>query len=215
MASSKKTSKKTEKSFVPPMPVPVWNGNTDEQKEQWEDFKSYMETFWDQLQELQRTTVETWKKQWEKAFPQFMDMHDNFAAYLPDELPTLPGMPACPLSPKYLMDKMKDFREMANKHAVEQTETFLDFVKQGQKQAKKAVKDVVKNIEEDQATAEDKAEKPAEKPAEKTANKAKGKTAGKSTGKSASKPAGKSASKPADKPAEKNTEKSADKTTDK
>ena len=146
------SSKKKDTGFVPPlppMPAPAWKADSKEQKEQWKEFKSYVETFWDQMEELHRTTMDNWKKQWEKAFPQLMDMEDTFASYLPDEFPALPGMP----SPKEFMGKLKEFQEMANKHAVEQTENFMDFVKQGQQQAKTAVKDAVKSIEEKAETA--------------------------------------------------------------
>ena len=116
-----------------------------------------MDDFWDQMIEMQKTSMDAWKEQWDKAFPQFMEMQDSFIESLPDELVTPPGMPV--IKPKKVMEKVKEFQEMANEHASEQAESRIDFVVQRGQQAKEAAKDVVKSVEEglDKAT-EDKAE---------------------------------------------------------
>jgi len=141
-------SKKPMMGFMSPMPMWGWSVNMDERKEQWEDFKSTMENFWGQMQDMQKTSMDNWKEQWNKTFPQFLEMEDNFIDSLPDELPTLPGMPSSPMTPKEFMDKLKEFQEMTNKHAVEQADSVFDFFMQSQQQAKAAVSDAVKNFEE-------------------------------------------------------------------
>ena len=124
-----------------------WSSDKDERKEQWEDFKSNMESFWDQMQEMQRTYMEARKEQWEKVFPAFLEMQDSFAAFLPDELPTLPGMPSF-MSPKECMDKLKEFEEMANEHAMEQADSVINYRTQAAEKTKEIVSDAVKNVED-------------------------------------------------------------------
>lgn len=160
-------SKKMMKDFMPLMAAWESFGDVDACRKQWKDFRSTMDTFWDQMAEMQRTSVETWKDQWNKAFPQMMEMEDNFTASLPEELPTLPGMPACPVKPKAVMDKVKEFQEMANKHAMEQVDSRLDFMKQTQQQAKTAVIEAVDSIEE---KVDEKLDKKAEDSAEASSN---------------------------------------------
>ena len=146
------------------MPVPPmlgWFGDMDQCKEQWEEFKTNVDSFWDQMIQMQKTSMEAWKEQWNRVFPNLMEMQEKFADSLPEELPALPGMPA--VKPKKVMEKVKEFQEMANKHAMEQAEARIDFVVQSQQQAKEAVKDAVERIEEKveenlEKAAEDKAE---------------------------------------------------------
>ena len=95
---------------------------------------------------MQKTAMENWKEQWSKNFPQFMEMQDNWIDSLPDELITPPGAPA--IKPKKVMEKVKEFQEMAHAHAEEQANAHIDFVVKAQEQAKEAVKDAVKNVEE-------------------------------------------------------------------
>ena len=139
-------SRKMVPGALPFPPVWGWWGDMDEYKEQWEDFKSTVDDFWDQMIEMQRRSMEAWKEQWEKAFPQFMEMQDNFIDSLPDELLTPPGMPS--VKPKKVMEKVKEFQEMANKHAEEKADAQIDFVVQRRQKIKETVKDAVKSVEE-------------------------------------------------------------------
>lgn len=144
--------------FMPPMP-PMdpgfydWFGGKEgvkKAKKQWEDFKSNMDTFFEQMQEMQSTSREAAKDQWEMFFDQMMQMEDTFISSLPEEAPSVPGMPPFlkpPVSPKACMEKVQEFQKMANEHAVAQTDTFVDFCKQGQEQAKEAVSEAVEQME--------------------------------------------------------------------
>ena len=180
MSKKKKTTKKgfmpmfPDMSAMPAMPMPPMpfmpfgkkGCEKEETKEQWGDFKSNMENFWDQIRDMQNSSMEASKEQWNTFFGQCLDMEEIFIASLPDEVPTLPWLPAWltpSMSPQAFMSKVKAFQEMANEHAVEQAATFLDFCKKGQEQVKEAVTEAVENVE---AKVEKEAEAKAEKEAE-------------------------------------------------
>ena len=184
--------------FMPPMPEQnFWGGKKGDKdilKDQWNDFKANLESYWNQLRDMQDSSTEATKEQWGKFFGQIMEMQEIFAASLPDEIPSLPWLPDFfkpSMSPRAFMEKVKEFQEMANAHAVEQADSFLDFCKKGQEQAKDMVSEAVKNVEDkveqvkEPEKEADKPEKKADKPAKK-ANRAV-KKAGK-TAKKADKP---------------------------
>ena len=58
--------------FMPLLPMWRWR-ETDEYRDQWEDFKSTVDTFWDQMIEMHRTSVESWEKQWDEFFLQLIN----------------------------------------------------------------------------------------------------------------------------------------------
>ena len=140
--------KKKMKEFMAYAPLLGWYGDKDECKKQWKDFKSGVETFFGQLQGIQETVIEARKEAWNKIFPKLLEMEDKVAEALPEQLPTPPGMPASPVSPKEVISKVKEFQETANKHAMEQADSTIDFVKKGQEQVKAVVTETVNNIEE-------------------------------------------------------------------
>ena len=174
--------------FMPPMPEQgFWGGKKGDKdilKDQWNDFKANLESYWNQLRDMQDSSTEATKEQWGKFFGQIMEMQEIFAASLPDEIPSLPWLPDFfkpSMSPRAFMEKVKEFQEMANAHAVEQADSFLDFCKKGQEQAKDMVSKAVKNVEDkveqveetvqEAVKPEEEAEKP-EKKAEKPTKKA-------------------------------------------
>ena len=137
--------KNTWNGFMPFMPPAGWN--KDNCKEQWKEFKSTVEKFWEQLESMQETAMANTKAQWDEFFPQLLEMEETFAASLPEVKVSLPGLPPLP-APKEVAAKVKEFQETANAHAIEQKESFDAFVKKGQAQAKEAVTEAVKNIED-------------------------------------------------------------------
>ena len=93
---------------------------------------------------MQQTTMDNAKDQWNKFFEYMMDMQDSFAENLPDEVPTLPGLPQMPgISPKEFMKQAKEFQEMANKQFVEQADSVAEFSRKGQKKALEVVKKMI------------------------------------------------------------------------
>ena len=166
--------------FMPPMPEQsFWGGKKGDKdilKDQWSDFKANLESYWNQLRDMQDSSTEATKEQWGKFFAQIMEMQEIFAASLPDEIPSLPWLPDFfkpSMSPRAFMEKVKEFQEMANAHAVEQADSFLDFCKKGQEQAKGMVSEAVKNVEDKVEKVEEtvqeavKPEEEAEKPEKK------------------------------------------------
>lgn len=155
--------------FMPPMPEQsFWGGKKNDKdviKDQWNDFKANLESYWNQLRDMQDSSTEATKEQWGKFFGQIMEMQEIFAASLPDEIPSLPWLPDFfkpSMSPRAFMEKVKEFQEMANAHAVEQADSFLDFCKKGQEQAKDMVSEAVKNVEEKVEQVEEKVEQAVE-----------------------------------------------------
>lgn len=141
--------------FMPPMPEQsFWGGKKSDKdvfKDQWNDFKANLESYWNQLRDMQDSSTDAAKEQWGKFFGQIMEMQEIFATSLPDEIPSLPWLPDFfkpSMSPRAFMKKVKEFQEMANAHAVEQADSFLDFCKKGQEQAKDMVSEAVKNVED-------------------------------------------------------------------
>ena len=110
---------------------------------------------------MQKTSEEKAKDQWNTFFDYMMGMQDTFAESLPDELPTLPGFPALGVSPKEIAKQMNELQKMAKDHAVEQTESAVEFSRKGQKKVREMVKKVKESVKEEKAEAEDEA--PAEK----------------------------------------------------
>ena len=175
------------KGFMPlfpwmEMPSFDWSAKKNDHKDKWKKFKSDMEKYAEQMQEMQEAAIENYRKQWGKFFEQMMEMEDIFIASLPDEVPSMPGVPEAlkpTKTPREVMKKVKEFQETANDHAVKQADTFVDFCKKGQKEVKKAVTEAVKTTEENIEKVEkkveeniEKVEKKAEeeKPAEEKAN---------------------------------------------
>ncbi len=140
--------KKAQKDFKDFAAMWGWPADMDESKKQWKDFRANVETFFEQLQDIQEAYVEAQKEAWNKIFPKIMAMQDKFTETLPEKLPTPPGMPESPVSPKEVAGKVKEFQEMANKHVAEQADAAIDFVKKGQEQVKAAVTEIEKNIAE-------------------------------------------------------------------
>ena len=154
MSNKKNDKKNVMKAFVPPMPfvAAFWacpgkkedddNSKEFNGKEQWENFKSNVDTFMGQMKDMQKSSLKATKDQWNTFFAQCMEMQESFAASLPDDAPAF-----LPIAPKEFVRKDKELREMANKFAIEQTDSFLDYAMQSQQYVKDAVSEGVKNVE--------------------------------------------------------------------
>ena len=128
---------------MPPMPFAPWNawgkkGNQNTVKGSdsttKDNIKSMLKSFWMQNIDMQRSTVETGREQWNQFFTYMMEMQDTFTAMMPDDISSLPFAQLFFISPKAFMKWMRDFQEMANDHFVEQADSLVDFFIQGQEQ---------------------------------------------------------------------------------
>ena len=150
--------------MMPPMPFMQnangwgWFGNKSSREDtKAEDFKSNMKTFWEQMIDMQRSSMDGAKDQWNQFFDHMMDMQETFVAAMPDEIPTLPGFPFMPpfsLSPKDLMNRLMEFQEMANEHLVEQADSAVDFYFKGQEQVCDMVQAAKENKEKKDESAQ-------------------------------------------------------------
>lgn len=150
--------------MMPPMfPMPGvapfgWSGRKDEgkknQNEQWDDFKLGMDTFYEQVRDMQNSSMDTSREHWQKFFDYMMDLQEAFVSSLPDENPSMPGMPPFmmpPMSFKAFMEKMIEYQKIANSHAMEQADSFFKFCRQGQEQVKGAVSEAARSAEDEKA----------------------------------------------------------------
>lgn len=139
--------------FVPPMFGWGLSNNkkskTSDDKNQWDNVKNGLETSWEQMRHAQKVSMDAAREQWDKAFPKYMDMQKSIAASLPDEVPTLPGMPSFGISPRAFMEKANEFQETVNKNIVDQTDSFRELMEQRQQQARTMISGTVENIEND------------------------------------------------------------------
>ena len=112
-----------------------------------EDFKSGAKRFWEQMNDAQKAALDGTKDQWNQFFEHSMEMLDTFADYLPDEAPSLPGLPfTLGISPKSFVKRVKEFQEMANAHAVEQADSVADFCIKGREKAADLASAVIENV---------------------------------------------------------------------
>ena len=173
-------------SSMPPMPFPyMGNGGWpmanpfDSSVKKWmDDFSVNMQTFWNQLGDMQKSSIESSRDMTHQFFDQLIEMQKSFANSLPEEFPVLPGFPKWPISPKSLIEEFNKFLQMSEKLAVAQADSFADFCLKGQEQTREmtnAVTDKVSDIrngiaKEEKAEAEAVKKLPAKKKATKTAS---------------------------------------------
>ncbi|MBO7675842.1 MAG: hypothetical protein J6S63_12680 [Atopobiaceae bacterium] len=127
------------------------------------DFDSNMRSFWEKTIDMQKSSIDASRDQYNQFFSYMMDMQDNFAESLPDEAFSFMGLPPFPISPKAFMGYLKDFEEIANAHFVEQANACTDFFIQGQQKACDIAGEVSENVKKQAEETEAKAE---EAPAE-------------------------------------------------
>jgi acyl-coenzyme A synthetase/AMP-(fatty) acid ligase len=131
-------------SMMPPMPFPKFGNweapeakDVDKDVDKWvDDFDGNMLTFWDQFIDMQKSSIESSKAQWQQFFDKLIEMQDSFADSLPEEVPVMPGFPAFPVKPKYMMEQLKQFEKMSNDHLTEQADSVADFYIKSQEQTR-------------------------------------------------------------------------------
>lgn len=162
--------------FMPPMlplpflpPFSAWGkaGNKEGAEKQWNSMKNNAETYAEQMRDMQKVSMEACKEQWDKAFPKYMNFRESIAATLPDEVPSLPGMPSFGISPRAFMENMNKIQKKVNEQAREQADSFSEFILKEQKNAKSMIANAVERVEKAVESCAEKEEEPAAKPAEK------------------------------------------------
>ena len=108
-----------------------------------------IETYWDQMIDMQRDWMSSSRKQWDQFFEHLMDMEDTFISNLPDEVPNVPGMPALRMSPKAFMKRAKEFQETSNAHFTKQADTMNELAIKNQEKAHEMVTEAVDKAREE------------------------------------------------------------------
>jgi len=107
-------------------------------------------TFKEQFEDLQKSSLDAAKEQWDIYFDYTSKMQQTFIDALPDEVPSIPGFPPIfmPVPPKAVLKKGKELREERNKHNKEQFDSEVDYAKKRRDHAEEAISEGVKDIEE-------------------------------------------------------------------
>ncbi|MBE6473111.1 MAG: hypothetical protein E7Z99_05965 [Coriobacteriaceae bacterium] len=109
-----------------------WNGDKEKSKEQFKKFEGDMKEFWEKSIDIQKSSIDRSKDQYDQFFEYVQDMMDDFAGAFPEEMPWLP---AWAMPPKSFRKEMKEWEKMANEHFKEQMGSMVDFFIQGQEKA--------------------------------------------------------------------------------
>jgi hypothetical protein len=136
--------------MMPMMPMPFAQtqpkGGEKSEKSESEDFSVNMMKAWKQAIEAQKAAMDSAKEQWNTLVENSMTMWDNLTDFVPDELPTLPGFVAPPMSPKKVVKQAKKFQEIAKEQVEKQADAAADFAIKSQEQAREAVATVMSDM---------------------------------------------------------------------
>lgn len=103
-----------------------------------DDFESKMMSVWNQLIDMQKSTIDSSKDWSEQLYDHVMKVQDIFTESLPEEFPVPAGFMPLPVSPKEFMDQVKKFQKMSKEHVEEQADSVSDFVIKSQTQMRDA-----------------------------------------------------------------------------
>lgn len=131
---AKKSENKKAPTFMPMFPgmMPPWNGKGEKSRDAKpmvgaKKLSSDMKSFLNNSIEMQKASANSAKEQFNQLFAYTMGLHDGLATILPGKLPTIPGLPIDPVSPKDLVLYAKEIQELANEHFVKQMDSQVDF----------------------------------------------------------------------------------------
>ena len=110
------------KGFVPPFPKAMPKIN--------DDYKAGVKKLLGQMSEMQKSSVESSKEQWNKFFDQVLEMQDTVIESMSDDPISISwllfGKPYA-VSPKEFLKQMKEIEKMTNAHVMEQVDSFVEF----------------------------------------------------------------------------------------
>ena len=149
------------------------------------------------MYEMQKTSMNAAKAQWNQAFEQMLDMEDSFAASISRSIPSIPGLPVDFFKPEELVEWLKNLQEMFNRHLTEGSDFFMDSFGEKQRLIIQAINAYHDKAQERMNSGEKKEAPKAEaKPAKAAAPKAAPKAARKAAPKAAPKAATRKAAAP-------------------
>ncbi len=133
-----------------------------------DDCDANVMALWKQIIDMQKSYIESSKGQWQQFIDKLFEMQDSFANSLPEEFPVAPGMKSLPVTPKYLMDQLKQFEEMSNDYFTEQADSCADFCIKSQEQTRDVVSTIAEkasDLRQEEANADEAESAPAKKKA--------------------------------------------------
>lgn len=113
--------------MVLPIPAPFFNGDQEEAKAKAKEFKASAKDAWEKSFDMRKSSADGAKEQFDQFFAYILDMQDGFIGTLPEQLPAIPGLPECPVSPKGIAKAAKEFEIMFNDYMVKQVEACVAF----------------------------------------------------------------------------------------
>ena len=132
-----------------------WFGNQEKSKKMFNKFEDEMKTFWEKSIDMQKSSIDRSKDQYDQFFAYIQESMDDFAAAFPEELPWLPSWA---MAPKDFRKEMKEWEKMANEHFKEQMDSLADFFIEGQEKACAQIPAAEESAEETEVVAEVEAE---------------------------------------------------------
>ena len=118
--------------MILPMPFMSFPSFTEKN----DDSNDNMMTFWDQLIDLQKSSIESSREQWDEFTDKVMEMENTFADSLPEKFPTLPGFAPLTFSPKDVMKQWQAFEEKAKEQFMDQADSFAKMYIKNQEDAR-------------------------------------------------------------------------------
>ena len=131
-----------------------WDSQKEKADEKSQEFKADFKTYWEKAIDVQKSSIDSSKEQFEQFFEYMMGMQDDFVEFLPEELP---WMPSWAKAPKAVRKQMKEFQKMANEYFVAQTDTWADFWIECQEKACEQIPNAPESAEETEEVVEVKA----------------------------------------------------------
>ena len=122
-----------------------WDGFQDKSNKKSKEFKADMKSYWEKAIEMQTSSIDGSKKQFNQFRDYMNDMMDDFVELLPDEIP---WMPSWAKAPKSFRKTMKEWDEMANEYFSEQYDLWTDFAIKSQKKACDQIPNAPEDAEE-------------------------------------------------------------------
>ena len=157
MSEKKKEEEIGQWPLFPPLDEIDWawkDCNLEKSKAKFEGFNAGMKSFWEKSIDMQKSSLDGSKDQYDQFFDYIQDMMDSFAESLPEELP---WMPAWIQPPKAFRKSMKEWEKMVNDHIKEQMDSWTDFFIKSQEKACEQIPDAPESAEEKDVVAEVKA----------------------------------------------------------
>ena len=125
-----------------------WGSSQEKSKTRAKELTTDMKSFWEKGIDLQKSSIDNSKDQYDQFFTYVQETRDSFAESLPE---TMPWMPAWFKPPKSVRKSMKEWENMANEHFKEQVDSWTEFFIQSQEKVCEQIPETEENAEDTEA----------------------------------------------------------------